>query len=46
MLEEKTKCKMAIPPEIVESKTKYTLDPSKIYQWRDQMADQLERLIK
>ena len=45
MLEAKTGRKMAIPSEIVESKTKYTLDPPKIYQWRNRMADQLERLI-
>ena len=46
MLEAKTGRKMAIPSEIVESKTKYTLDPPKIYQWRNRMADQLERIIK
>ena len=45
MLETETGRKTEVPPEIVESKTKYTLDPARIYEWRNRMADELERLI-
>lgn len=43
LLEEKTGRKTTVPVEIVESMTKYTLSPAKVYEWRNRMADELER---
>ena len=42
LLEKKTGRVVEVPSSVVESLTEYTVDPSKIYAWRDEMADALE----
>ena len=42
LLEKKTGRVVEVPSSVVESLTEYTVDPSKIYAWRDEIADALE----
>ena len=42
LLEKKTGRVAEVPSSVVESLTEYTVDSSKVYVWRDEMADALE----